>query len=376
MSVLNGKQNKGKSKGTGFTGLLFGIVLFVVLTVLLFNNEGNSVRRAKALKNISDAVAISPDAVAAENEGALVIFSGMTETEDVLSDDEFEVTAPVGTLKLERSVEMYQWHEKSETDEDDNKSYSYYLGWSDNVINSSNFNQPSGHQNPVAIPYSDLKIVADKIEMGAFTLGSEFVQKLNDREPLALTEVSEDPWLVTEVQENKIFQSVEGYSSYAYPEVGDVLITYEIVQPETITVVGQQSGEMITSYETKTGLLTEVSSGVKNNQEVMDEKMQQNTIKTFAIRIGAVIGLMVAVGMIFSPITNLLGKIPLVGNLVNRGIGLIGAILGGAWGLLVIAFGWLFFKPLLGIGLIVLAVGLIIFFAMRSKDKETAETTA
>ena len=64
-----------------------------------------------------------------------------------------------------------------------------------------------------------------------FSLGDEFVKKLNNYQPLTLTSVIDDPWLVTSVEDNKIFQSVEGYSSYAYPEVGDILITYEVVMP-------------------------------------------------------------------------------------------------------------------------------------------------
>lgn len=374
---LKGNQKKEKSKGGGIAGLLLGLALFVALTIVLFNNEGNSVKRAKALKNISDAVEVSSDAVVSANEGALVVFSGLAETNGKLADEEFAVVAPESTLKLRRTVEMYQWHEDSETDDDDNTTYSYYLDWSDSVIDSNNFEQKGGHQNPLAIPYEDLSLVADEINVGAFSLADEFVKKLNDYEPLVLTDVIDDPWLVTSVEENMIFQSAEGYSSYAYPEVGDVLITYEIVMPETVTLVGKQEGSALVSYETKTGLLAEVSSGVKSKEAVMEEKLQQNTIKTFAIRIGSVVGLMVAMGMIFSPITSLLGKIPLLGNLVNRGIGLIGSILGIAWGLLVIAVGWLFFKPVLAIILIAIAVGLIVLFAMKSKDKkEEAEAAA
>ncbi len=367
---LKGNQKKEKSKGGGIAGLLLGIALFVALTVVLFNNEGNSVNRAKALKNISEAVEVSSGSVVSANEGALVVFSGLADTNGKLADEEFEVVAPDSTLKLRRIVEMYQWHEDSETDDDDNTTYSYYLDWSDSVIDSADFAQKGGHQNPMTIPYKEINLVADEIHMGAFSLADEFVKKLNDYEPLELTNVTDDPWLVTSIEGNKIFQSAEGYSSYAYPEVGDVLITYEIVMPETVTVVGKQQGSSLVSYETKTGLLAEVSSGVKTKEAVMEEKLQQNTIKTFAIRIGSVIGLMVAMGMIFSPITSLLARIPLLGNLVNRGIGFIGSILGIAWGLLVIAVGWLFFKPLLAIILIVVAVGLIVLFAMKSKDKK------
>ena len=144
-----------------------------------------------------------------------------------------------------------------------------------------------------------------------------------------------------------------------------------------VTLVGKQNGSTLSSYETKTGLLTEVSNGIKNKQEVMDEKMQQNTIKTFAIRVGSVIGLMVAIGMIFSPITSLLARVPLLGNLVNRGIGLIGAILGITWGLLVIACGLVVLQTCFGNCFDPCGCRLIVFFSMKAKDKkEEAEATA
>ena len=362
------RNNKKSSKGAGIAGLLFGIVMFLGLTVVLFNNEGVSVKRAKALKNIADAVEVMSTSVMNENEGALILFSGMPETNDVLKDDQFEVMTPESTLRLSRSVQMYQWHEDSDT-EDDETTYSYFLDWSDDLIDSTNFEFTQGHQNPTVLPYKEFDLVADDVSLDAFNLDAVFVKKLNNFEPLILIQVTNDPLLVTSIEGDSIFQSAEGFSSFQYPELGDVLISYEIVSPETITLVGKQEGKKLTSFETKTGMLAEVSTGVKNKLEVMEEKLTQNKIKTFAIRIGSLIGLMIAVGLIFSPITNLLSKIPLVGNLVNRGIGLIGAILGGAWGVLVIAAGWLFFKPFLGIGLIVLAVGTVVFFAMRSKDK-------
>lgn len=369
------KKSKS-SKGGGIIAILFGIVLLIVLTIVLFINEGNSVNRAKALKNIADAVEISNTDMNSVNESLLVLFSGTPATNTVLTDGLFGVTAPSNSIKLERSVEMYQWHERSETDDDDDTTYEYYQDWSSTQIDSTDFEFKIGHQNPIVIAYDNMDYVADDVKVGSYDLDYVFVKKLNHFKPYVGFEVSKTDMFITSIQDNSIFFSAEGYSSIEYPDVGDLLVSFAYVPAEMITVVGMKSGSSLKAYETKTGDLAEVSYGVKDKETVMEEKLTENTIKTWAIRVGSIIGLMVAVALIFSPITNLLVNIPLIGNMINRGIGLVGAVLGAGWGLLVIAFGWLFYKPFLSIGLILIVVGMIVFFSMKSKNKTTEEAPA
>ena len=361
-------------RGCLFTGVLVGLVMIVVLTVVLFRNEGNSVNRAKALEHIDNAEVMLSEGTNSLEDGTLVILSGDLSVDEILTDDTFKVTAPEGTIKMQKSVSMYQWVEESETDDNDNTTYTYKMMWSPTLHDSSNFYNEIGHRNPAAMIYSDDLFTADVVMLGDYKLEAAFVNQLNKYEPYKNMDVKIKDLRMT-ISENKIFISAEGGSSLTSPEVGDYMIEYEIVTAETITAVGAKSGNNIISYHTKTGNLAEVSYGIKDKAVLKQEKIDENNRRTWAIRIGSVIGLMIAVGLLFSPITKVLGRIPLVGNIVNGGIALVGGVIGGAWGIIVIAVGWLYYKPLLAIGLIVGVIALVILISRSKKQKTPANIT-
>ena len=355
-----------KRRGCFFGGILVGIVMIAVLTVVLFKNEGNAVNRKKALENIDNAVEIS-SAV----DGDLIIMSGEAKTDAVIIDEAFSVEAPANTLKMEKTVSMYQWVEHSETDDNDNTTYTYNKQWSTMLQDSSNYHTQAGHENPAAMIYSGGEYTANEVYIGDYMLDSVFVNKLNKYQPYNTMQVPLKD-LNFSVNENKIFISATGNTSITSPGIGDYLVEYEIVQGETITIVGGKSGSNIVSYYTKNGNLNEVSYGIKDKAVLKQEKIDENTRNTWIIRIASVFGLMVAFGMLFSPLTNLLGRVPILGSIVNGGVALVGGLLGGAWGIVVIAIGWLYFKPVLAISLIVGVVAIVVLVARCRKQKEAA----
>ena len=74
-------------------GILFGFILIAISIVLLFWNEGRSVKRYKTLNEGAGAVVSVPSSkVGAENEGKLVHMTGEASTDEVLSDASFNVS--------------------------------------------------------------------------------------------------------------------------------------------------------------------------------------------------------------------------------------------------------------------------------------------
>ena len=61
--------------------------------------------------------------------------------------------------------------------------------------------------------------------------------------------------------------------------------------------------------------------------------------------------------------------VPFVANIIGWGIGIVCTVVGIAWSLIIIAIAWLFYRPLLGISLLVLAGFLVWVFAFKGKDK-------
>jgi hypothetical protein len=348
--------------------------MLIIFTVVLFNNEGNSVNRAKALKNIADATEINSTDVSDTYDGQLVLFSGTPTVESQLTDETFGVTADPNTIKFDRTVKMYQWKETSQK-EGDKTTYDYEMEWSNQLIDSTKFNTPTGHENPTVMKYESKNLAVDDIVIGNYHLGNDFIKQINQFEPYEAIEFDASTADHMTVENNVIYISANGSSDMFTPQVGDYTIQYDFVPATLLTVLGQKKGTSLIAYSTKTGNLAEVSYGEKDKIVFMNEKMDANSAKTWGIRIGSLVALMIAIGLVFSPLTNLIGKIPFLGNIVNGGITLIAVAIGGGWGVLVIAFGWLFFKPILAIGLIGGVIAMLILLSKKNKQAESKQGT-
>ena len=82
------------------------------------------------LEHIDEAVVISADGASSADDGSLVILSGDVVINETLKDTVFDVTAPEQTVKMQKSVTMYQWQEISETNDNDETTYRYEKVWS------------------------------------------------------------------------------------------------------------------------------------------------------------------------------------------------------------------------------------------------------
>jgi len=90
--------------------------------------------------------------------------------------------------------------------------------------------------------------------------------------------------------------------------------------------------------------------------------------------IGAVGTLLVVIGLalVFSIITALLKVLPFLANIVGAGIGLVCVLFGVAWSLLVISVSWLFYRPLIGVPMVIAAVALIWLLKKKAAAKKAA----
>ena len=109
--------------------------------------------------------------------------------------------------------------------------------------------------------------------------------------------------------------------------------------------------------------------GKKTGDEIIEGEKEANNMILWALRI---IGIMIVIGGlkgIFGFIETILKVVPFIAGIFGWGIGLVCTVVGLAWSLIVIAIAWLFYRPLLGISLLVLAGFLVWVFAFKGKDK-------
>ena len=140
--------------------------------------------------------------------------------------------------------------------------------------------------------------------------------------------------------------------------------------PAKVTIIAQVTGNTFKSYKAKNGKRFQtLVMGKKNADEIFDAEHQANHFWMWILRlIGA---LMVISGLkgIFGFLEMILKVVPFIANIIGWGVGVVCTVIGIAWSLIVIAIAWLFYRPLLGISLLVVAGALVWIFAFKGKDK-------
>ncbi|MCF0168272.1 MAG: primosome assembly protein PriA, partial [Bacteroidales bacterium] len=144
------KTSYGSRVKNSFKGIGSGIMMIIIATVLLFWNEGRAVKMTKALKETEKVTVEMPDIniVDPQFEGKVVHATGTSKTECILKDDAYGVSE--NAVKLNRTVEYYQWVEHQEQETKDKigggqetvTTYTYEKKWVSRPENSSKFADP------------------------------------------------------------------------------------------------------------------------------------------------------------------------------------------------------------------------------------------
>lgn len=382
------RKSWGSRLQESIKGVVVGFVLFVGAFPLLFWNEGRAVRRAMTLEEGAGVVvSVSADGVENANDRKLVHMTGEATTTETLSDSDFGVSVPA--IKLERRVEMYQWKEgkHSETrtkvggEEETVTTYTYDKTWSPDVINSSSFKKRAGHENPSAMPVKGQSWTANKVTLGAFTLSEQQVRLLDKAEEFRVDENAAAALAPALKERTKLEQG--GYyigKDPASPVIGDVKVAFRVVRPATVSIVARQLGNSFEPYQAKAGdIILLLSYGTVTADAMFKAAEKANVIVTWLLRALGFIMMALGLYMIFNPLAVLADVLPILGSLVGAGTGMIAGLVAFILSLVTIAVAWLFYRPLLGITLLVLAgAGLagLIYLARQRKKRAEAPAVA
>ncbi|MEP9373947.1 TMEM43 family protein [Mesorhizobium sp. KR1-2] len=353
-------------------GALIGFLLVLGAIVLLFWNEGRAVTTARSLaEGASTVVTVPSTTVDAANDGKLVHTSGRVTTDETLEDDEFGIEAK--GIRLVRTVEMFQWHEKKETEtktklgggEETVTTYSYSTDWSDEPIDSSRFEEPEGHGNPAAEFKSGVHQVAEA-QLDGFALDETVLDEVNGGQAMKLTPAQKSGIEAAYSGSEKL-SIVDGGiylgDNPKKPAVGDYRISYKLVPLGTISVVAKQSGNSFDRYQTKAGdQLLLVESGNVSAADMFAHAVSENNLLSWILRAVGLVLLAVGFGMIMEPIAVIADVIPFLGDIARLGTGLAAFLFTIVVGTTTIAIAWFYYRPVAAI--CVLVAGVAITFAL------------
>jgi hypothetical protein len=339
--------------------------------VLLFWNEGRAVQTERSLAEgrglviAADAARIDP-----ANEGKLVHVSGEVKAGAPLRDADFNITA--NALRLVRTVEMYQWKEESKSEtrktlgggEETTTTYTYNLVWEDHRIDSSQFKRRDGHENP-PMRYQRLAATAGDATLGAFRPGAAVLSQLSASQELRVDAAA------AAALSGKVSGPVQASDGKLYlganpsdPKAGDLRITFRTMPNGPVSLIGRQTGADFTEYQTQAGdKLLMARSGLMSAPEMFKAAEQENRILTWVVRLVGVIIMFLGLVLILKPLVAVADVVPFIGSILGAGAALVAAVLTAVVAPLVIAFAWLWYRPL--VSAIAVAIGLAVAYAFR-----------
>lgn len=401
----------GSRLGGSLRGIPIGIILFLVATVLLWLNEGRAVHRSQDIKQVAKTAQSVGDisSVTTALDGQLIHTTGMATAIDTLADATFGVRA--NTMAMVRAVEYYQWKEnRHKTSEDklggkeeETTHYTYERGWSNVAINSDEFKDPDYKGiNSVIMNVERQYTVAKNVSFGNYRLPESFVQKLaieisGQMQPLQVPANSQalidlNASLMKSLGQNVRPEAAQVKDSLAYvhvmgnqlyiglnpsnPAIGDLRITFQALPSSSnVSLIAVPQGNTFTTFKAKNDESEyELSAGIRSLDEMIQSAHQSNKTLTWFLRILGLLVVCFALRKMFSILVMLFKVVPFLANIISLGVNLVCNVLGFAWSLIVIAIAWIFYRPLLGISLLVIAAALIFFLSI--KGKKPAETVA
>lgn len=384
--------------GNSFKGIGGGLLLFLIAFPLLFWNEGRAVKRAKALETGAEAVvSVQADKVDPANEGKLVHVTAKADTKDVLTDPLFKISSTA--IRLERRVEMYQWkqNESSKTEKQlgggtkKTTVYTYEKVWSDKPVNSAYFKE-AGHENP-GFPFESEKLRANHVTLGDFLLNDSLVDRLGDSRKLpvpadyklpaalsgksdaAYVHVSRKSSAPSQVSQEQPADNA-GDAAQTEPAIGDLRISWYAVVPHEVSIVARQTGKTFSAYPVGSESILLIADSVQSAEAMFQSAQSANSAMTWFLRIAGLVMMYVGLSCVLRPLSVLMDVIPFLGDLIGAGISLISFLIALPCTLVTIAVAWIYYRPLLGIGLLVVAAALIVFLFRKKAESHKRRIAA
>jgi hypothetical protein len=383
--------------GASLRGIGTGIMVIIAGTMLLWWNEGDFVGTGDALR---EAQAITQELgdisrLDSSRNGQLVHASGPVATKDMLNDPVFGLS--VNAIRLERTVEFYQWVEESKSEtrkklgggEETVTTYTYAARWTPRPVDSSQFRDPKArkdHGNSVLVPMEDFRAQAANVTFGAYRLPGFMISSISGAEPLTVV-------LSEEVQANLNKQTASAGpatqmvhvgggtvflgASPATPRIGDVRAAFKETRPGQVSFLARLNGDTFEQYRAANGkMISRFSMGTHSLENMYGDAHSANVTMTWILRVVGTLLVVVGLNMIVAPLSVLASVIPLLGSIVGAGAGIVSGLLGLAWSLVVISIAWLRFRPLIGGAMLAVAGALIALLYVKGRARKAANAHA
>ena len=175
---------------------------------------------------------------------------------------------------------------------------------------------------------------------------------------------------------------VEGDEFYlgadpANPEIGDEKISFTVLRPGTVSIVAAQTKHSFASYTTQNGREIElVETGSVPAPQMFAHAQAANRTLTWILRAVGFGAMFFGGLLLLGPISALAHILPFLGSLVEIGFAIVAFFISAIVWILVIATAWIVYRPILGVALIVAAIGCIVLLKRLHTKRAPAAAPA
>lgn len=372
------KTTYGQRVKNSFSGIGSGILMIILGTIVLFWNEGRTVKTTRMLNGAQKVCVEAGDitnAINPEVDGKLIHATAIASSTETLADNQFPVSVP-NAVKLRRSAEYYQWVEHSQTETKDKigggqetiTTYTYSKEWVGFPVNSANFatQYDEGHDltNFVRREVADTSYTAGVVNYGAYVLDNALKAQLPCSKPVAKFYIDA----------NGVRAIAANDSTATAPQIGDVRVSFFSGEGGEASILAVAQGNTFTKYkdEKNDKTLETLTMGAYSAEEMFASEHKSNKMLGWILRI---LGILLIVGgnkSVLKFVETIAKVLPFIAKIIGLGISVIAWTIGLAWSLLIIGIACLWYRPVLGIIILAVVAGLIYYLVSNSKKKKAA----
>lgn len=348
--------------------LTIGLLFIIIGICILWFNEGRTVKQEEAIKEAkSNYIDITNEELNPKYNNKLIATIGeidLTNSENI-TDGIFRIK--VNSSKMKRIVEIYQWEENCDTD----NNCTYEKIWKEELNNSNDFKQKE-YINPETKPYESTEIIAQNVKVGALTLNEELIRKLPYNKEVTNYQLTDE----YKTEEYKIVnQYITDAENLENPEIGNIRISFRYNISSTVSILAVQTNDTFKEYTAKNkNKIYTIREGRLNGEQLLKELSNENNTLKWILRLIGIIITISGVSGMFSTLKNITTRIPIIGNIIDLTTSIVAITIGGSISLIIILLAWLRYRPIISLILLIiiifLIISLIILNKKQSKEKK------
>jgi len=268
-------------------------------------------------------------------------------------------------------------------------TYTHQKEWVEAPVDSSTFKADEGGDLPTNVgtkPYPDRTKRAKEVTLGAYKLNPVQVDRMGHGEKLPVTTSVGDTVAgdlkgkLKVTSDGNFYQPYKPAGDWTTPNIGDLRIFFKVVKPQPVSLIARLNGDTFEPYATRSGgSLDEFRLGTLSAAAMIQAAQQENTLLTWILRLVGFVLMAAGIFLVFKPFATFADLLPFLGDMVSVAIGLLAILIALPLSLVTIGLAWVWYRPLIGIPLLVVGLGILgggIYLIRKGKAARAQGKTA